>query len=390
MKVAYFDLIAGASGDMILGALIDAGLPEETLKNDLAALKLTDFKLVTKQVNKQGFRATKVDVLVKEDVPERHLSDIEIIITSSDLSSRIQGKAIEIFRMLGGVEAGIHSSSLEKVHLHELGGVDTIVDVVGTLLGLETLGISKVYTSPVPLGRGFVRGAHGQIPLPAPATVALLKGVPVTGSEIGMELVTPTGAVLLKMLTESFGQIPAMRLEAVGYGAGGRDLPIPNLLRVLIGENADPGKETIGTLILLETNIDDMNPEFYLHVMDKLFEAGALDVFYTPILMKKNRPATLLQVLAHPEEADGLRRILFEETSTLGIRQQYVERYALEREFQVVETIYGQVRIKVASLGEGKVKFSPEFEDCRILAGQHKVPIHEIYLAAETAYRNFR
>jgi uncharacterized protein (TIGR00299 family) protein len=388
MKIAYFDLIAGASGDMILGSLIDAGLSPEQLLTGLSALNLKDFDLMFQSVNKNGFSATKVDVLVQDNVPERHLPQIESIIDSSDLSQSIKEQAIAIFRRLGEVEAGIHGTSLNQVHLHELGGVDTIVDVVGALLGLAGLGVEKVYASPVPLGRGFIRGAHGQIPLPAPATIALLKGVPIVGVDINMELVTPTGAVLLTSLADSFGQIPSMKLESIGYGAGGRDLQIPNLLRVLIGEIADTGTASLGTLVMLETNIDDLNPEIFNYVMDRLFSTGALDVFFTTIQMKKNRPGTLVQVLALPEDVSRLRSILFEETSTLGIRQRLVERYALQREIKEVQTPYGMVQVKIAQLGDGKIKAAPEFEDCRKLAKNHNVPIREVYFAAHAEARN--
>ncbi len=388
MKIAYFDLIAGASGDMILGSLIDAGLSPEQLRTGLSALNLKDFDLMFQSVNKNGFNATKVDVLVQDNVPERHLPQIESIIDSSDLSQSIKEQAIAIFRRLGEVEAGIHGTSLDQVHLHELGGVDTIVDVVGALLGLAGLGVEKVYASPVPLGRGFIRGAHGQIPLPAPATIALLKGVPIVGVDINMELVTPTGAVLLTSLADSFGQIPSMKLESIGYGAGGRDLQIPNLLRVLIGEIADTGTASLGTLVMLETNIDDLNPEIFNYVMDRLFSTGALDVFFTTIQMKKNRPGTLVQVLALPEDVSQLRSILFEETSTLGIRQRLVERYALQREIKEVQTPYGMVQVKIAQLGDGKIKAAPEFEDCRKLAKNHNVPIREVYFAAQAEARN--
>ncbi len=382
MKTLYFDLIAGASGDMILGALIDAGLSADELCSKLAKLKIDDFELAVKKVDKNGFSATKVDVLVKDDVPARHLPDIEAIITNCDLPAHIQEKSIALFRRLGGVEAGIHGTSLDEVHLHELGGVDTIVDVVGVLVGLEILGIKRVVVSPIPLGRGFVKGAHGQIPLPAPATIALLKNAPIVGSPIEKETVTPTGAVLLTSLADSFGPIPAMRLDTLGYGAGGRDLPIPNLLRVLIGEQTDPKTANFSTLVMLETNIDDLNPEFYEHVMEQLFAAGALDVFFTPIQMKKNRPATLLQVLAKPGEAEKLRAILFRETTTLGVRQKSVERYALDREFRQAETPYGMVPVKVSKLGDGTHKFSPEYENCRQIAVSNNIPIQVVYQAA--------
>lgn len=426
-KLAYFDCIAGASGDMILGALVDARLPIETLRERLGALRLADFELRLTRVAKHAFAAAKVDVLVADDVPERHLSDIERIVAESDLAPAIKERAIAIFRRIGAAEAAIHGTSLEHVHLHELGGVDTIVDVVGALVGLDALGIERVIASPVPLGRGFVRGAHGQIPLPAPATVALLKGVPIVGSPLQMETVTPTGAALLASLAAEFGPIPAMTLEAVGYGAGSKDLPIPNVLRVLIGvspeslvaspqsiihshEHEHPHPHTHdaasslilplssfppppssftphpSSLSLLETNLDDLNPEFCGYVMERLFAAGALDVFYTPIQMKKNRPATLVSVLCEPEQVEALRGILFAETSTLGIREQSVARHALPRRSETVETPYGPVRVKIAAWGEGQSKVAPEYEDCRRLAEERGIPLREVYAAALKAY----
>jgi len=383
MKIAYFDCIAGASGDMILGALLDAGLAEATLRERLAALRLKDFDLQSRRVAKNGFQATKVDVIVQDDAPERHLSDIERIVRESALPSAVQEQAMAIFRRLCEVEAGIHGSSPEHVHLHELGGVDTIVDVVGTLVGLDALGIARVYASPLPLGRGFTRGAHGRIPLPAPATVALLEGLPVKGSELEMELVTPTGAALLTALAADFGPIPAMTLTAVGYGAGARDLPIPNVLRVLVGERPSSSDALVETLVLLETNVDDMNPEIYDHLMRRLFEAGALDVFLSPIQMKKNRPATMVHVLCSMEHVEAAKAILFAETTTLGVRQTEVTRHALSRSVETVETPYGAVRVKVARWGQGETKSAPEYEDCRLLAEKHDVPLREIYRAVE-------
>ncbi len=390
MKVAYFDCIAGASGDMILGALIDAGLPAARLRQELSALHLADFELRVRPTQKNAFSATKVDVIVADDVPERHLSDIEALITASDLSPAIQAKALALFRRLGQAEAGIHGTSLEHVHLHELGGVDTVVDVVGTLLGLEALGVERVYASPLPMGRGFVRGAHGRIPLPAPATLALLQGTPVVGVELDVELVTPTGALLLTSLAERFGPIPPMTLSAVGYGAGGRDLAIPNLLRLLLGQAPTPDGVTTETLVLLETNVDDLNPELYEYVMERLFQAGALDVFLTPVQMKKNRPGTLLSVLGRPGDTDELQKILFAETSTLGIRQGWVTRRALPRSIHTVQTDYGPVRVKLARWGEGQSKVAPEYQDCRHLAQESGAPLQDVYRAAEAAAEHLR
>jgi pyridinium-3,5-bisthiocarboxylic acid mononucleotide nickel chelatase len=384
MKIAYFDCIAGASGDMLLGALVDAGLPVENLREKLARLNLGDeFELKANRVSKNGFGATKVDVLVHEHQHGRHLAEIEAILHKSSLPGQIQKQAASIFRRLAEVEAGIHGQPVEQVHLHEVGGVDTIVDVVGTLVGLEELGVQQVYASALPLGRGFVQGAHGQIPLPAPATVALLKGVPVRGSEIEMELVTPTGAVLLTSLCAGFGPIPAMTLTGQGYGAGGRDLPIPNVLRLLLGEQVDAGQAAgIETLGLLETNVDDNSAEINGYVMEQLLAAGALDVFFTPIQMKKNRPATLLSVLCRPADVEALELILFRETSTLGVRRQPVERRCLERSSETVATPYGPVRVKVARLPDGSTKRAPEYEDCKQAAQARHIPLRVVYAAA--------
>ncbi len=462
MKIAYFDCIAGASGDMILGALVDAGLPLETLRERLAALRLADFELRARRVAKNAFAATKVDVIVADDVPERRLADIEASVMNSDLASAIKERAVAIFRRIGEAEAHIHGATLADVHLHELGGVDTIVDVVGALVGLDELGVEQVVVSPVPLGRGFIRGAHGQIPLPAPATVALLKGAPIVGSPLEMETVTPTGAALLTSLAASFGPIPPMKLQALGYGAGSRDLPIPNVIRVLIGESApalkpktphhhhphphEHGHEhphdhehdhehphhhdhdehdhphtpdhehphehdhphhhdhkhdhehsttpqspstvyrlpSTVYLSVLETNIDDLNPEIYEYVMGKLFAAGALDVYLSPIQMKKNRPATLLRVLCRPDDVQAMTAILFTETTTLGIREQTVIRHALPRVIEHVDTPYGPVHVKVAELPDGTMKRAPEYEDCRRLAEEHGVPLRDVYRMANT------
>jgi uncharacterized protein (TIGR00299 family) protein len=257
--------------------------------------------------------------------------------------------------------------------------VDTIVDVVGTLLGVEILGIEKVFSSPVPLGRGLINGAHGQIPLPAPATVALLEGVPVVGTEFMTETVTPTGAALLTSLATSFGPIPAMKLQSIGYGAGGRDLPIPNILRMFIGDQHSASGSNFEPLVLLETNIDDLNPEFYDYVIEKIFAAGALDVYMTPIQMKKNRPGTQLNALCQQQDSEKIKDIMFLETSTLGIREKIIHRHALTREVRNIETPWGIAQVKVAQLPNGKYKFAPEYEDCRRLAQQHKVPLREIY-----------
>jgi pyridinium-3,5-bisthiocarboxylic acid mononucleotide nickel chelatase len=356
MKIAYFDCIAGASGDMLLGALLDAGFDESVLHAGLANLNLPGFNVTVTRLLKNGLSALKVDVAVQEDLPSRTLLEIEEIITNSSLPDSIQQQANQVFRTLAEVEAKIHHHPVDQIHLHELGGLDTIIDVVGVLLGLDHLQIQQVYASPLPMARGFVNSAHGPLPLPAPATLALLEGVPLYGTDMQAELVTPTGAVLLKSLVTEFSAIPSMNLKHIGYGAGQRDLPIPNLVRVLIGNQEAETTADGETLVLIETNIDDLNPEIYDYVFSRLFAAGALDVFLSPILMKKNRPASLLSVLSKPADVSRMTEILFAETSTIGVRQHLVNRFALPRQIQSVETPYGSVRIKITHLASGKLK----------------------------------
>lgn len=385
MKIAYFDCIAGASGDMLLGSLIDAGLPVDQLRNGLARLRLPGFEVRTQKLEKNGFSATKLDVQVDDDVAARTVPEIIALIESSDIAARIKTQAKAMIRDLGKVEARIHNSPFDQVHLHELGGIDTVVDITGFLLALELLGIERVFASPLPIGRGFVRGAHGRIPLPAPATVELLRGVPVVGIDIDKELVTPTGALLLTTLAQNFGPLPPMSWTSVGYGAGGRDLPIPNLVRVFIGESSVGQGENMETLVEIQTNLDDLQPEIFEHVMTLLFNAGALDVGFSALQMKKNRPGILVTVLSRPEQAESLRTILYNETTTLGVRQRVIQRYSLPREIHTVDTAFGPVRVKSALLPDGRYKFSPEYQDCRKLAENTGAPLRAVYQAALSA-----
>ena len=383
MKIAYFDCIAGASGDMLLGALVDAGLPAATLEAELAKLNLADFHLHVGKVSKNGFGATKVDVHVHDHAPERHLRDICAIIEKAALSDRVKARAVRVFTRICEVEAGIHGQSVDAVHLHEVGGVDAIVDVVGVLVGVELLGLERIVVSPLPMGRGFIKGAHGQIPLPAPATVGLLAGVPVYGSPIEKELVTPTGAALLVELADAWGALPAMTLNSVGYGAGTRDLVIPNVLRLMLGESAASGPWASETITELETHLDNDRGETLGHTTQRLMAEGALDVVSIPALMKKNRPAHVLKVLARPEDADRLQRILFKETSTLGIRRQDTRRDVLHRHFETVNTTYGPITVKIAQLPGGGVRATPEYEDCRQAAEKHGVSLRDVTQTAE-------
>jgi uncharacterized protein (TIGR00299 family) protein len=385
MKTAYIDCIAGASGDMLLGALVDAGLPSSALEAELAKLHIDDFHLHFDKVSKNGFGATKVDVHAHDHAPERHLREIRQIIASSHVSDRVKERAMRVFTRICEAEGGIHGMSPEDVHLHEVGGVDAIVDVVGVLAGFELLGIGRVIVSPLPMGRGFVKGAHGQIPLPAPATIALLKNVPVTGSTIDKELVTPTGAALLVELADAWGLMPSMTLRATGYGAGTRDLTIPNVLRILLGDSSAEGAWLSETITVLETHLDNDRGETIGHAFRKLMEEGALDVVSIPAQMKKDRPAHVVKVLAKPGDADRLERILFEETSTLGIRRSDTRRDALHRHFDTVETRYGSIQVKIAHLPGGGLRATPEYEDCRKAAEAHGASLAAVTHEAEHA-----
>jgi hypothetical protein len=393
MKLAYFDCPAGVSGDMLIGALVDCGVSIEEIKEGLSLLPIQDFEISVKRVNKMGLISTQVEILVQDKFKERRLAEIISVIQESRLPEKIKEKGLAVFQRIGSVEAGIHGLDVEEVHLHELGGLDTIIDVVGVFLGMEILEIDKVFASPLPLGTGFIQSAHGTIPLPAPATLALLEGVPVVGSELKVELVTPTGAALLTSLVHEFGIMPSMRLLKTGYGAGMRDLPIPNVLRLLIGEGIEPSSSNYPfqeeKLVCLECNIDNMNPEIYSYLFECLFNAGALDVSLTPIYMKKNRPGVLVTVLSSEEIAGSLMDILFSETTTLGIRQYIVNRYSVERHITQVSTPYGKVNLKFSKKGDKSWNYTPEYEDCRRLALQHHIPIMKIYRAAEYAAEEY-
>jgi uncharacterized protein (TIGR00299 family) protein len=389
MKLVYFDLISGASGDMILGALVDAGLGLEDLQHALDALHLPGFELTAERVQRGAFSATKVDVKTGEHAPTRHLADIAAIVNAAGLPGAVRERALHIFERMVAAEAGIHNLPTDQVHLHELGAVDTIVDVVGALLGLDLLGVGRVVVSPIPLGRGLGKSQHGAMPLPAPATVALLRGAPVVGVDHALETVTPTAAALLTELAAGFGPIPGMRLTAVGYGAGTRSVPEPNLLRVFVGEAEDEGQEgpEVSTLTLLETNIDNMNPEVHGYVAEALLAGGALDVYSAPVYMKKGRPGVVLNVLCRPGDAERLRTLLFRETTTLGIRTQQITRHALPRSIEAVTTPYGPVRVKVGRWGPDGQKAAPEYEDCAEVARASGVPLRVVYEAALAAYQ---
>ncbi len=379
--IAYFDCFSGASGDMILSALVDAGVSVETLRAELAQLALLAGEWsIEAQVTRRGpVRATHVHVHTRGPSPTRHLSDIVNLIETGGVSPMAKERSIAIFRRLAAAEAKVHGIPVERVHFHEVGAVDAIVDIVGAAVGLELLGIERVYASPLPLGSGTTSSQHGPLPLPAPATLELLAqaGAPTRGWGDGFELVTPTGAAILTTLA-TFQQ-PPMTLWRIGYGAGGRDLPWPNVLRLWLGK---PLPAHQAEHVLLETNIDDMNPEVFGYVMERLFAAGALDVYFTPIFMKKNRPATMLSVIARADQEDVLANLILHETTTLGLRVQQLRRHEAGREVRMVHTEHGEIAVKVKLLDGQAVSAAPEYESCRRVAAERGMPISAVYQAA--------
>jgi len=383
MKIAYFDCFAGASGDMILGALLDAGFSIKTLQNELKKLDLHGYKLTAAKNEKNHLTGTKFDVQIPHEHHHRTLKHIRDLIMKSELSESVKKTSMSVFTRLAEAEAKIHNKNVEDVHFHEVGAVDSIVDIVGAAIGFHSLGIEEIYASKLPVGSGSIQCAHGTLPVPAPATLELLKGIPVYETGIDSELVTPTGAAILSTLSKGFGRFPDMTIRTTGYGLGSRDLDIPNLIRVIIGETA--GETYQDAVQLIETNIDDMNPQFYDHVMDRLFTSGALDVFMTQIMMKKNRPGIVLSIIAAPDKVDTLSHILFEETTTLGVRISEVKkRKILAREHVTVETPWGKGRAKIRVLDNGQKMTEPEYEDCRQLAGKNHIPVQTVYQTIKT------
>jgi uncharacterized protein (TIGR00299 family) protein len=386
-QIVYFDCFPGVSGDMILGALIDAGLDLHQLEFELRKLNIPGYTLNAEKTTRKGLSGTRFLVHAEEDQTERHLKDIEEILDHSALDDDIKVSGKAIFRELANVEAKIHNSAPEKVHFHEIGGLDSIIDIIGSLLGLKLLGIETVYASRIPVGTGFVECDHGTLPLPAPASLELLKGIPIYASSMEKEIVAPTGIAILKNVAKSFGVIPEMRIQRIGYGAGSREMKIPNLLRVWIGDSEKNQEYEEDEVILIETNIDDMNPEYFGYTSEKLFERGALDVFMTPIFMKKNRPGTLLSVLISPDTLDEMLSTIFAETTSLGIRIHRLEREKLPREIITVDTPFGCVRVKVSRVGHEIKNISPEYEDCKEIAAKQGIPLRKVYEVAEVAMR---
>ena len=393
MRLAYLDCSSGVSGDMFLGACLDAGLGAESLLAELAKLPLGTYEFKPERVRRSGLAGTHVEISAPGNQPHRHLASIEEMIESSALFPGVKERSLRIFRRLGEAEARLHDQPIEKVHFHEVGAVDAILDIVGACVALELLGIEELRASPLNVGSGRVTAAHGSLPVPAPATAELLCGVPVYSSGVEMELVTPTGAAIVSTLASGFGPLPAMRVDRIGYGAGARELPgHPNLLRLMIGE-WDPSAESRvprpdgDVVAVIETSVDDMSPEVYGYLAERALAAGALDITCSPIEMKKNRPGLEIRLLSKPEQAEALADLVFAETTTLGLRISTAERRVLERESVSVATPYGDIRVKVGRRNGRVLNAAPEYEDCRLAAIEHSVPLKEVMQAAHAAFR---
>ena len=383
MRLLYFDCIAGISGDMALGALIDAGADLEPIRKGLEGLPVESFELDVEQVESGGLRATKVNVRTSTDGLIRTYASVRSLLDMAEMPLDAKAMAQRIFRRLAEAEAMVHRRDLDQVTFHEVGAVDSIVDIVGTSLALASLKVDRVFASAVPTGMGMVKTEHGLLPIPAPAVMELLRGAPIYSRNVSVELVTPTGAAILAALVEGFGEIPLMRIEHVGYGAGSARLDFPNVVRVVVGEadpSANAAAETVqGSELVLETNVDDLNPELYAYVLERLFAAGAQDAWLTPIVMKNGRPAVTISVLASPSREEAIRQVLFRESGTLGIRSSVVDKQVLEREWVEVATRNGLVRVKIGRLEGNTVTVAPEFEDCVKVAREAGVPAREVY-----------
>lgn len=385
MNIAYFDAFSGMSGDMTVGALLHLGVSLDALREELRKLPLAGYHLHQTERMLSGIRAMKFNVEVHDPLHERSFRAIARMLAESDLLPPVKDASLRIFTVLAEAEGRVHGVAPEAVHFHEVGAIDSIVDIVGTAFGLHALGIDDVYVSPLPMGKGLVPSRHGILPIPGPATVELLKGIPVRLDDGEAEMVTPTGAAIVAALARPT-TLPTFVPSAVGYGAGDRTFADrPNLLRILLGTSQEHARTE--QLVMIETNVDDLNPELYDYVMERVFAAGARDAFLSSIHMKKNRPGILLQVLCDPATQERLSAIIFAETSTIGVRSYKVERVALRRESKDVTTIYGTVRVKMAYSPEGRVNVAPEYEDCKRLAQERNIPLKEVYEAAVLAAR---
>ena len=382
--IAYFDIFSGISGDMTLGAFVDLGVPLEWLKNQLISMPLSGFDIECQDKWCNGIKAADIMVTENESTHPKNYRGIRSLISSAPFSQRVIEQSLTAFKKIAVAESHIHGTDLDSVHFHEVGGIDALVDIVGSFLCAEYLGITRVYASPIPLGHGFVSCSHGVIPVPAPAALAILKGVPVKASGINMEIVTPTGAAIITTLAQDFGAMPDMVMDGVGYGSGKRetDTGIPNLLRIIVGKPLAPEdtafikKETVW---VVETTIDDMTPEVSGYLMDKLFEAGALDVYHIPLQMKKNRPGTRLEVICHEARLNGLMNLILTQSSSSGVRFHRVQRGVLHREIVEVPTCFGMMKAKKIIDPTGAVRIVPEYEVCRRVAEAQKMPLRDVY-----------
>lgn len=400
MATLYFDCFSGASGDMILGALLDLGLPLDGLRAALGSLALEYGDVGAERVSRAGVAATKLRLTEKPEAPDaaaaghahkhHHLKHIVAAIRRSSLAPAAQDRAVHLFERLAGAEAAIHDTPIERVHLHEVGALDSIIDIVGAVYAFDWFGIADIVVSPINVGGGTVRCAHGVFPVPAPATARLLAGAPVYGGGTS-ELLTPTGALLLTDYAREFGPLPPIRLDATGYGAGDRDpKEAPNVLRVLRGERVEGAAPAAGRVVQIECEIDDMNPQIFGPLMDRLTEAGALDVFYAAVQMKKNRPGTLVTIVAPPDRREEITAVLFAQTTTIGVRYQEMRRDTLDREIRSIETPLGAVRVKIASRGGRVLNAAPEFDDCVRIASERGLPIKDVQAAAARAWLESR
>jgi uncharacterized protein (TIGR00299 family) protein len=388
MRIAYFDCFSGISGDMFVSALLDAGLKIEILEKELNKLNLSGYQLEVNKVLKKGISASQFKVKIQEKGVERRFKDILNILEESKLDEEIKNEVKKIFFKIAEAESKIHQEDVEKIHFHEIGGLDSIIDISSAVIGIKALEIKEIYSSPLPLGKGFVKCAHGILPLPAPATLELLKNIPTYSGGMESEMVTPTGAAIISTLTKDFGERPLMKIEKIGYGAGEREFSIPNLLRVSIGEKILSDRDLMDGYVhdealLIETNIDDINPEFYDYIMDKLFSQGALDVFLTPIQMKKNRPAQMFSIIVYEQNLKEILEVLFSESTTLGVRIKEVKRLKLTQQNFIAETKYGKIKVKVGIFKEDIKTIAPEYQDCQKIAQQYQVPLKEIYEEAK-------
>jgi uncharacterized protein (TIGR00299 family) protein len=386
MRIAYFDCFSGAAGDMIVGSMLAAGLDFEFLKNQIATLGLKDLDLKVNETKRAGLRAVQFVPVIAEEHQHRNLSDITKIIQAGKIGEKPKHTAIKIFERLAKAEATVHGKEPNDIHFHEVGALDSIVDIVSAAIGFDALGIEKVFCSTLAVGGGTVKMAHGILPVPAPATAELLKGVPTVAGPIDKELLTPTGAAILTTVAESFGPLPQMKIEATGYGAGTLDSEhFPNVVRLFIGQSADDSA-TADTICLLETNIDDISGEIVTGSMDKLLTTGALDVWITPIVMKHSRHAIKLSIICQVADVDKIERLIFEAGLTFGIRRQIMQRSKLAREFVTVTTRFGDIKIKVGKWAGKIVNAKPEFADCARAAEKHNVPVQQVRDAAIKAY----